>query len=292
MNSTISNNGPIGMVTHDRTDRLAGVPTSDPPLVGAGRHRRERCRGPRPDHPQPGTAHARRSTCTRPPGTCSGSRRPTAWCWPRRCCPPDCSATGSAARRYCWSRSWRSGPARPRARTRGPRRADRGPRGTRAGRRGDPPDFARRAARPVRPGGAGRAIAVSWARRSSLPVGPLLGGWLLDNFWWGSVFLINVPVVVLALVAVALLMPESRGPEQADRHPRDHPVQPGPGRLTYGLIKAGEKGWGDPAAMATIPAGVAFWSCSSPGSAGPAVTARRSWSCHCSPRLASPGARS
>jgi len=31
------------------------------------------------------------------------------------------------------------------------------------------------------------------------PVGPLLGGWLLDNFWWGSVFLINVPVVVLAL---------------------------------------------------------------------------------------------
>jgi MFS family permease len=48
------------------------------------------------------------------------------------------------------------------------------------------------------------------------PLGPLLGGWLLDNFWWGSVFLINVPVIVLALVAVALLMPESR----SERRPR------------------------------------------------------------------------
>src|ERR1700728_1460382 len=45
----------------------------------------------------------------------------------------------------------------------------------------------------------------------SFPIGPIVGGYLLDNFWWGSVFLINVPVVVLALIAVALLMPESHG---------------------------------------------------------------------------------
>src|SRR6204780_535408 len=57
-----------------------------------------------------------------------------------------------------------------------------------------------------------RAIAVVMgATFIAFPVGPLLGGWLLDNFWWGSGFLINVPVVVLALVAVALLMPESHG---------------------------------------------------------------------------------
>jgi DHA2 family multidrug resistance protein-like MFS transporter len=37
----------------------------------------------------------------------------------------------------------------------------------------------------------------------SFPIGPILGGYLLSHFWWGSVFLINVPVVVLALIAVA-----------------------------------------------------------------------------------------
>ena len=48
----------------------------------------------------------------------------------------------------------------------------------------------------------------------SFPIGPLVGGVLLDHFWWGSVFLINVPVVVVALVAVAILMPESRSAER------------------------------------------------------------------------------
>ena len=43
----------------------------------------------------------------------------------------------------------------------------------------------------------------------SFPIGPIVGGYLLDHFWWGSVFLINVPVVVIALVAVAFLLPES-----------------------------------------------------------------------------------
>ena len=48
----------------------------------------------------------------------------------------------------------------------------------------------------------------------SFPIGPIVGGYLLDHFWWGSVFLINVPVVVLAVIAVAVLLPESRS---ADR---------------------------------------------------------------------------
>ncbi|MFC4909870.1 MFS transporter [Actinomadura gamaensis] len=43
-------------------------------------------------------------------------------------------------------------------------------------------------------------------------LGPVLGGALLDDFWWGSVFLINVPVMVLALVAGLLVLPESRNP--------------------------------------------------------------------------------
>ena len=103
-----------------------------------------------------------------------------------------------------------------------------------------------------------RAIAaVMGATFLAFPVGPLLGGWLLDNFWWGSVFLINVPVVVLALVAVALLMPESHG---ARSKRIDVPgiilSSLGLAGVTYGCIKAGANGWGDPAALATILAGV------------------------------------
>jgi DHA2 family multidrug resistance protein-like MFS transporter len=61
------------------------------------------------------------------------------------------------------------------------------------------------------PGERPRAIAlVGGATFLGYPVGPILGGWLLDHFWWGSVFLINVPVVVIAVAAVIWLMPESR----------------------------------------------------------------------------------
>src|ERR1700761_6115568 len=52
--------------------------------------------------------------------------------------------------------------------------------------------------------------AISGATMLSFPIGPILGGFLLSHFWWGSVFLINVPVVVLAVAAVAFLLPESR----------------------------------------------------------------------------------
>jgi DHA2 family multidrug resistance protein-like MFS transporter len=43
-------------------------------------------------------------------------------------------------------------------------------------------------------------------------IGPLVGGWLLDNFWWGSVFLVGVPVMAALLVAGPRLLPEYRAP--------------------------------------------------------------------------------
>jgi len=90
------------------------------------------------------------------------------------------------------------------------------------------------------------------------PVGPLLGGWLLDNFWWGSVFLINVPVVMLALVAVAVLMPESRSGQRPGIDVTGVAVSSlGLIGLTYGFIKAGESGWGDVTALAAVGAGAA-----------------------------------
>ena len=104
-----------------------------------------------------------------------------------------------------------------------------------------------------------RAIAaVGGATFLGYPIGPILGGWLLDHFWWGSVFLINIPVVVIAIVAVAMLMPESRG-EQRQRIDLIGIVVSSAGltALTYGLIKAGNNGWGDRIAIVTMVAGVA-----------------------------------
>ena len=58
-----------------------------------------------------------------------------------------------------------------------------------------------------------RAIAV-WAGFSAMgiAIGPLSGGWLLEHFWWGSVFMVNIPIVVLALVGGRLFVPESKDP--------------------------------------------------------------------------------
>jgi MFS transporter, DHA2 family, multidrug resistance protein len=104
-----------------------------------------------------------------------------------------------------------------------------------------------------------RAIAiVMGATFIGYPIGPLLGGWLLDNFWWGSVFLINVPVAALALLAVATLMPESFGARTSRIDVLGIILSSlGLASLTYGFIKAGQDGWGDPAAVATMVAGAA-----------------------------------
>ncbi|GHC91102.1 MFS transporter [Nocardiopsis terrae] len=60
------------------------------------------------------------------------------------------------------------------------------------------------------------AIAI-WASGFSggAALGPILGGWLLEHFFWGSVFLINLPVMALILVLVPLLVRESRNPDSS-----------------------------------------------------------------------------
>jgi MFS transporter, DHA2 family, multidrug resistance protein len=91
----------------------------------------------------------------------------------------------------------------------------------------------------------------------SFPIGPLVGGYLLDHFWWGSVFLINVPVVILALAAVAFLLPESRSEQRPGVDvPGVIASSAGLAGLTFGFIKAGANGWSNPTALATIGAGV------------------------------------
>lgn len=100
----------------------------------------------------------------------------------------------------------------------------------------------------------GRAIGI-WAGVSGLAValGPLAGGFLLEHFFWGSVFLVNVPVVIVAVVAGRLLVPTSRDPSA----PRLDPVGAvlsitGLGVLLFAIIEAPERGWGDGFILATF----------------------------------------
>ena len=60
----------------------------------------------------------------------------------------------------------------------------------------------------------GKAIGI-WAAVAGMGIGlgPLLGGYLLEHFWWGSVFFINIPIAVAGLVAGVFLVPESRDPD-------------------------------------------------------------------------------
>ena len=107
------------------------------------------------------------------------------------------------------------------------------------------------------------AVAV-WATMFSVGavVGPIIGGLLLEHFWWGSVFLVGVPVTVALLIVGPLVIPESRDPDPA---PFDVPssalsmaaVLP----LVYGMKTVAERGWAFvvvPPVLVGLVAGWAF----------------------------------
>ncbi|WP_051064661.1 MFS transporter [Nocardiopsis halotolerans] len=76
----------------------------------------------------------------------------------------------------------------------------------------------------------------------ALAIGPSAGGLLLENFWWGSIFLVNVPFVLMGLALVFFLVPESRNenPGRLDVLGVLLSV-PGLVLLIYGIITAGER---------------------------------------------------
>jgi len=91
----------------------------------------------------------------------------------------------------------------------------------------------------------------------ALPLGPILGGWMLSRFWWGWVFLINVPVVIVGLVVGFALIPESRATQRPGLDPVGTATSTvGLVMVTYGLIEAGRSGWSTPAALALVAAGL------------------------------------
>ncbi|WP_306999545.1 MFS transporter [Amycolatopsis thermophila] len=98
------------------------------------------------------------------------------------------------------------------------------------------------------------AIAVWGAGFSGgMALGPVLGGWLLEHFWWGSVFLINVPVMLVLLVAGPVLLPESRDPDPGRFDPASAllslaAVLP----VVYGIKRFAEHGAGPIAALSVL----------------------------------------
>ncbi|WP_214413140.1 MFS transporter [Sphaerisporangium fuscum] len=103
-----------------------------------------------------------------------------------------------------------------------------------------------------------RKAFAAWSAVAMVGViaGPTLGGFLLQHYWWGSVFLLNVPIAVLAIVAAVLLMPESRGPAR--------PTDPlgallstaGMTALVYMIITGPRDGWSSGGTLAAVAVAV------------------------------------
>ncbi len=103
-----------------------------------------------------------------------------------------------------------------------------------------------------------RAVGV-WAAANflALPIGPILGGWLLTHYWWGWVFLLNVPVSLIGLIAGLALVPASRAPVRPGLDPVGIVTSTGGlVGVTYGFIEAGRNGWTDASAPVPIGAGL------------------------------------
>jgi MFS family permease len=107
------------------------------------------------------------------------------------------------------------------------------------------------------PGEIPKAIGI-WSAVNALgfAAGPLLGGFMLNHFWWGAIFLINLPVAALGLVAVVALVPESRNP-RGDRPDLLGALLStiGMASLVFAIISGPEHGW--TSARVLAPAGVA-----------------------------------
>lgn len=104
-----------------------------------------------------------------------------------------------------------------------------------------------------------KAIGI-WAGSVGLAIaiGPITGGLLLEHFWWGSIFLVNVPVVIVALIAMVVLVPDSRDPKPGRIDPLGVVLSiVGLVLLVFGIIRGGELAdFADPVVLLSIIGGL------------------------------------
>lgn len=105
-----------------------------------------------------------------------------------------------------------------------------------------------------------RAIGL-WGATTGVGVaiGPIVGGWLLERFWWGSVFLFMVPIAALVAVLVAWTVPTSRDPSAPPLDWKGLVLSSaGMGTLVLAIIQAPNWGWGSVTTIAAVTAGAAI----------------------------------
>lgn len=92
-----------------------------------------------------------------------------------------------------------------------------------------------------------------------MPLGPIVGGWLLDHFWWGSVFLVNVPLGALGIVVCLVLLPESRDVSAPHVDALSAVLSvAGLAALVFGIIEGPTRGWSDPFVLGALAASPAL----------------------------------
>jgi EmrB/QacA subfamily drug resistance transporter len=104
-----------------------------------------------------------------------------------------------------------------------------------------------------------KAIA-AWAAVAGLgiAIGPISGGFLIEHFAWSSIFLVNVPVVIVCLIGASVLVPDSRDPASPKLDLAGTGLSiAGLSAVVWALIEAPERGWGSPAILAAFAAGAA-----------------------------------
>ena len=104
-----------------------------------------------------------------------------------------------------------------------------------------------------------RAIGI-WSGTTGLGVaiGPVAGGWLLAHYWWGSVFLVNVPIALAGLVLGTAVLPSSKDPASKAPDPAGAVMSTaGMAVLLWGVIEAPTRSWSSPVVLGAIAAGLA-----------------------------------
>lgn len=105
-----------------------------------------------------------------------------------------------------------------------------------------------------------KALSI-WATATAagIPLGPVLGGWLLEQYWWGSAFLINVPLLVVTAIALVLLIPPAPGSREVHIDLTGIALSSlGLTALTFGMIDAGRHGMRSGVAPAAMTLGLAL----------------------------------
>ena len=92
---------------------------------------------------------------------------------------------------------------------------------------------------------------------AGLAIGPVVGGILLDHFWWGSIFLVNVPIVAAGVVVGLRTIPESRkeGARRLDVSGALLSVF-GLGVFLFGVIEGPDRGWLEPEVLGALVVGI------------------------------------